>query len=78
MGGRPPKSGTMDILVEVLDVNDNMPVFRQEVYSVTLQENVPVGTTVLQVNATDMDDGPNGEIVYLFDKGYRQQAYKSF
>ncbi len=52
----------MDIKVEVLDVNDNTPVFTQEVYSVTLQENVPVGTTVIQVNATDMDDGPNGDI----------------
>ncbi len=67
-GGRPPKSGTMDIIVEVLDVNDNTPVFTQEVYSVTLQENVPVGTTVIQVNATDMDDGPNGDIFYSFDK----------
>ncbi len=67
-GGRPPKSGTMDIIVEVLDVNDNMPVFTQEVYSVTLQENVPVGTTVIQVNATDMDDGPNGEMFYSFGK----------
>uniref|UniRef100_A0A673KQY0 Cadherin domain-containing protein n=1 Tax=Sinocyclocheilus rhinocerous TaxID=307959 RepID=A0A673KQY0_9TELE len=67
-GGRPPKSGTMDIIVDVLDVNDNMPVFTQEVYSVTLHENVPVGTTVIQVNATDMDDGPNGEVFYSFGK----------
>uniref|UniRef100_A0A8C1GDD0 Protocadherin 2 alpha c n=1 Tax=Cyprinus carpio TaxID=7962 RepID=A0A8C1GDD0_CYPCA len=67
-GGRPPKSGTMDIIVDVLDVNDNMPVFTQEIYSVTLQENVPVGTTVIQVNATDMDDGPNGEVFYSFGK----------
>ncbi|XP_043112822.1 protocadherin alpha-3-like isoform X3 [Puntigrus tetrazona] len=67
-GGRPPKSGTMDIIVDVLDVNDNMPVFTQDVYSVTLRENVPVGTTVIQVNATDMDDGPNGDVFYSFGK----------
>ncbi|KAA0709734.1 Protocadherin alpha-8 [Triplophysa tibetana] len=65
-GGRPAKTGNMEILVDVLDVNDNMPVFTRDVYSVTLKENVPVGTIVLQVNATDMDDGPNGEIFYTF------------
>ncbi|KAL1261555.1 hypothetical protein QQF64_006820 [Cirrhinus molitorella] len=77
-GGRPPKSGTMDIIVEVLDVNDNMPVFTQEVYSVTLQENVPVGTIVIQVNATDMDDGPNGEIFYTFGKDIDNRLIKLF
>ncbi|XP_050983305.1 protocadherin alpha-8-like isoform X9 [Labeo rohita] len=77
-GGRPPKSGTMDIIVDVLDVNDNMPVFTQEVYSVTLQENVPVGTTVIQVNATDMDDGPNGEVFYSFGKDIDNRLVKLF
>ncbi|XP_062381365.1 protocadherin beta-15-like [Sardina pilchardus] len=65
-GGRPPKSGSMNIIVDVLDVNDNMPVFTKEVYSVTLNENSPVGTTVIQVNATDLDDGPNGDVFYTF------------
>lgn len=65
-GGRPPKSGTMEITVDVLDVNDNMPVFMKDVYSTTLSENSPLGTTVIQVNATDLDDGPNGEVFYSF------------
>lgn len=77
-GGRPPKSGTMEIIVDVLDVNDNMPVFTQEVYSVTLKENVPVGTTVIQVNATDMDDGPNGEVFYSFGKDIDNRLTKLF
>uniref|UniRef100_A0A8C4CDD4 Cadherin domain-containing protein n=1 Tax=Denticeps clupeoides TaxID=299321 RepID=A0A8C4CDD4_9TELE len=63
-GGRPPKSGTMEVSVDVLDVNDNMPVFTKDVYSVTLNENAPPGTTVIRVNATDMDEGPNAEIIY--------------
>lgn len=77
-GGRPPKSGTMEIIVDVLDVNDNMPVFTQEVYSVTLKENVPVGTTVIQVNATDMDDGPNGEVFYSFGKDIDSRVIQLF
>ncbi|XP_051506001.1 protocadherin gamma-A11-like [Myxocyprinus asiaticus] len=77
-GGRPPKSGTMEILIDVLDVNDNMPVFTQDVYSVTLNENVRVGTTVIKVNATDKDDGPNGEIFYTFGKDLDNRLLKLF
>ncbi|XP_042338896.1 protocadherin alpha-8-like, partial [Plectropomus leopardus] len=65
-GGKPPKSGEINILINVLDVNDNTPVFTKDVYSVMLDENAPAGTTVIQVNATDLDDGPNGEVVYSF------------
>ncbi|TRY81238.1 hypothetical protein DNTS_021847 [Danionella cerebrum] len=77
-GGRPPKSGTMEITVDVLDVNDNMPVFTRDVYSVALKENVPHGTTVIQVNATDMDDGPNGEVFYSFGKDIDGRLFKLF
>ncbi|XP_056294836.1 protocadherin alpha-3-like [Pseudoliparis swirei] len=65
-GGKPPKSGEINILVNVLDINDNAPVFSKDVYSVMLDENAPVGTTVIQVNATDSDEGSNGEVVYSF------------
>uniref|UniRef100_UPI003AB0C2A0 protocadherin beta-15-like n=1 Tax=Centroberyx gerrardi TaxID=166262 RepID=UPI003AB0C2A0 len=65
-GGKPPKTGTVEIFVDVLDVNDNMPVFTKDVYSATLNENSPIGTTVIQVNATDLDDGSNGEVSYSF------------
>ncbi|XP_030224446.1 protocadherin alpha-3 isoform X31 [Gadus morhua] len=65
-GGKPPKSGEMKITVVVGDVNDNHPVFTKESYSVQLQENTAIGTTIIQVNATDLDDGANGEVVYSF------------
>ncbi|XP_034400101.1 protocadherin alpha-3-like [Cyclopterus lumpus] len=65
-GGKPVKSGAIDIVVDVLDVNDNSPVFTKELYSSTLKENAPAGTVVIQVNATDMDQGANGEIIYSF------------
>ncbi|XP_074505050.1 protocadherin alpha-3-like isoform X8 [Sebastes fasciatus] len=77
-GGKPPKSGTMNILVKVLDVNDNAPVFSKDVYSVTLSENAPVGITVIQVNATDLDEGQNGEVVYSFSNSMNQNILNLF
>ncbi|XP_049898392.1 protocadherin alpha-8-like [Epinephelus moara] len=77
-GGKPPKSGTMNILVNVLDVNDNAPVFSKDVYSVMLDENSPVGTTVVQVNATDLDEGPNGEVAYSFSNSVSHRLLKLF
>uniref|UniRef100_A0A4W5NFP4 Protocadherin 10b n=1 Tax=Hucho hucho TaxID=62062 RepID=A0A4W5NFP4_9TELE len=65
-GGQPPRTGTALLVVKVLDSNDNVPVFDQPVYSVSLQENTPAGTLVIQLNATDLDEGQNGEIVYSF------------
>ncbi|XP_071377150.1 protocadherin alpha-7-like [Centroberyx affinis] len=63
-GGKPPKSGSMRIIIDVFDVNDNPPVFTKDSYTVQLKENSPLGTTIIQVNATDLDEGSNGEVVY--------------
>ncbi|XP_031175505.1 protocadherin-10b isoform X2 [Sander lucioperca] len=65
-GGQPPRTGTALLVVRVLDSNDNVPVFEQPVYTVSLSENAPAGTLVIQLNATDLDEGLNGEIVYSF------------
>eukprot|EP00066_Takifugu_rubripes_P019588 XP_011608854.1 PREDICTED: protocadherin alpha-13-like isoform X1 [Takifugu rubripes] len=65
-GGRPTKSGTMEIIIRVLDVNDNSPVFTKDVYTASLNENSPPGTLVIRVNATDLDEGANGDIIYSF------------
>ncbi|XP_065131428.1 protocadherin alpha-5-like [Paramisgurnus dabryanus] len=77
-GGKPPKSGSIEILIDVLDINDNVPVFTKETYTVTLNENAPVGTTILQVNATDSDEGQNGEIVYAFGSNVNDNLRKLF
>ncbi|CAK6956620.1 protocadherin alpha-3-like [Scomber scombrus] len=77
-GGKPPKSGDMNILINVLDINDNAPVFTKDVYSVMLDENAQVGTTVIQVNATDLDDGSNGEVVYSFSNSMNQKLLNIF
>uniref|UniRef100_A0A3Q3ICS8 Cadherin domain-containing protein n=1 Tax=Monopterus albus TaxID=43700 RepID=A0A3Q3ICS8_MONAL len=77
-GGKPPKSGEIIITVNVLDVNDNAPVFSKDIYSVRLDENAPAGTTVIQVNATDLDDGPNGDLVYSFSNSVNRELFKLF
>ncbi|XP_047190552.1 protocadherin alpha-3-like [Scophthalmus maximus] len=77
-GGNPPKTGTVEIYIDVLDVNDNMPVFTKDTYSVVLQENAPTGTTVIQVNATDMDEGANGEVVYSFGSDVKDKIRELF
>ncbi|XP_063045473.1 protocadherin gamma-A11-like [Engraulis encrasicolus] len=63
-GGIPPRSGTVQIHVTVLDANDNAPLFTEEVYRATLPENSEQGTVVLKVSATDLDEGINGEVTY--------------
>ncbi|XP_054424270.1 protocadherin gamma-B2 isoform X12 [Pteronotus mesoamericanus] len=65
-GGDPVRTGTTQIRIEVTDANDNPPVFSQDVYKVSLRENLPSGTSVLKVTATDQDEGINAEITYSF------------
>ncbi|XP_029442105.1 protocadherin gamma-A3-like [Rhinatrema bivittatum] len=67
-GGDPVRSGTTQIHVIVLDANDNAPVFNQSVYKADVLENVPLGTVVVTLNATDKDEGINSEVTYQFRK----------
>ncbi|XP_051534406.1 protocadherin-16 [Myxocyprinus asiaticus] len=52
----------LTVLVE--DVNDNAPVFSQDLYEVTVAEHLPAGSSVVTVTATDKDSGENGRITY--------------
>nr|XP_061793159.1 protocadherin alpha-2-like [Nerophis lumbriciformis] len=67
-GGKPPKSGSMQIRVNVLDVNDNVPTFSKSLYKVRLSENAAEGSIVIKLNATDLDEGINSKITYSFVK----------
>ncbi|XP_067104234.1 protocadherin alpha-3-like [Osmerus mordax] len=77
-GGNPSRSGNLNVTITVLDSNDNHPVFSQELYSVTLLENVEVGTVVVKVNATDLDEGVNGEVEYSFGSELEPKVYDIF
>ncbi|XP_045060962.1 protocadherin alpha-8-like isoform X14 [Coregonus clupeaformis] len=67
-GGNPPKSGKSQIIINVLDSNDNPPVFSSSLYKTRITENVPIGTTIITLNATDVDEGTNSEIIFSFNK----------
>ncbi|XP_053180397.1 protocadherin alpha-13-like [Scomber japonicus] len=67
-GGKPPKTGTLKINVNVLDVNDNTPSFSKTLYKARVNENAPAGSSVIQLSATDLDEGDNGRLTYSFVK----------
>ena len=62
--GTPRRSSSMTLTINVLDVNDNKPEFMYDHYYgfVTLSTNV--NDTILQVSATDADDGENGRVIF--------------
>ncbi|XP_042275283.1 protocadherin gamma-C5-like isoform X1 [Thunnus maccoyii] len=65
-GGNPVRSGTSQITINVLDINDNFPVFEKNVYKVTLGEKGVKGAVIIKPKATDADEGSNGEIEFSF------------
>nr|DBA30657.1 TPA: hypothetical protein GDO54_006612 [Pyxicephalus adspersus] len=65
-GGKPIKTGTAVIKIEVQDVNDNYPIFSQDTYRISLKEDIAIGSEVLHLNASDKDDGSNADITYSF------------
>ncbi|XP_020568666.1 protocadherin-17 isoform X3 [Oryzias latipes] len=74
-GGEYPRSGTMQINVKVIDSNDNSPVFDPPSYVVEIPENSTPGKVLIDLNATDPDEGNNGQIVYSFS-GYAPERIR--
>lgn len=62
VAGTPPLTGAGTVHVVVQDVNDHSPEFERQVYSVSVPENLPPGTSVLQAHAVDKDAGLNAKI----------------
>lgn len=77
-GGNPHRSGSTKITIKVTDFNDNSPVFDQNSFSVSLPEDAPVGTVILDLNAVDADEGLNGEVVYGFGKQVSHEIRQLF
>ncbi|XP_028909144.1 protocadherin alpha-13 isoform X4 [Ornithorhynchus anatinus] len=65
-GGKPELTGTVQLVIVVLDVNDNAPKFGQSIYKVRLVENAALGSLVIKLNATDADEGESGDMAYTF------------
>ncbi|XP_034069106.1 protocadherin-17-like isoform X2 [Gymnodraco acuticeps] len=71
-GGEYPRSGSMQINIRVTDSNDNSPVFEKSSYVIEILENSPAGKILIDLNATDQDEGSNGQVVYSFT-GYASE-----
>nr|XP_015102125.1 cadherin-23 isoform X2 [Vicugna pacos] len=78
-GGQPPLWGTTMLQVEVIDVNDNRPIFVRPPNGTILhiREEIPLRSNVYEVYATDKDEGLNGAVRYSFLKttGSRDWEY---
>ncbi|XP_058505669.1 protocadherin gamma-A2-like isoform X44 [Solea solea] len=75
-GGEPQLSGTMQILITVLDANDNPPVCSKSEYRASVTENAPFGNVISTVTATDIDKGNNGKVKYTISKSGAASIFK--
>ena len=65
-GGSPPKESILLVHVSVTDVNDNPPIFSQNVYNVSIKNNPSETSSIATLSATDLDSGKNGRVTYHF------------
>ncbi|XP_049595837.1 protocadherin-18b isoform X2 [Syngnathus scovelli] len=76
--GVPPKSGSTLLKISIADSNDNSPAFEESAYVINLLENDPLGTLLIDLNATDPDEGTNGKIVYSFSSHISPKILEMF
>uniref|UniRef100_A0A3B4BDB7 Cadherin domain-containing protein n=1 Tax=Periophthalmus magnuspinnatus TaxID=409849 RepID=A0A3B4BDB7_9GOBI len=76
--GVPPKSGSTLLKISISDSNDNSPAFDEQAYVLNLLENSPLGTLIIDLNATDPDEGTNGKIVYSFSSHVSPKILETF
>uniref|UniRef100_A0A8D0KTB8 FAT atypical cadherin 2 n=1 Tax=Strix occidentalis caurina TaxID=311401 RepID=A0A8D0KTB8_STROC len=57
----------VSVNIQVQDVNDNRPIFEADPYKAFVMENMPSGTTVIQVTANDQDMGNDGQVTYSLE-----------
>jgi len=74
--GHPSLSSSTEVVVMVLDINDNTPVFAQAMYKVEINENTLTGTDITQVFAADGDEGTNGQVRYGIVDGNANQEFR--
>ena len=68
--GVPVLSSNVTVIINILDINDNKPLFDQSIYTVSISEALPLGEEVIQVTASDADSNSNAEITYtIFNTG---------
>lgn len=73
--GPPVLTSTASVIIDVIDANDNTPVFSEKEYLSKVEENTNPGTFVLQVFATDKDTGDNSKIQYTIVSGNEEGRF---
>ncbi|CAH0702289.1 unnamed protein product [Spodoptera exigua] len=66
--GVPPRYSVVDLFIQVLDENDNNPIFESSAFEYRVLEDVEPGTTIANILARDADSGEFGKITYLLDR----------
>ncbi|XP_068446009.1 protocadherin beta-15-like [Clinocottus analis] len=67
--GFPLLSSRKTVVLDVTDINDNAPTFSQSVYNTQVMENNSPGVALLQIHATDPDQGQNARVSYFLIDG---------
>ncbi|XP_060130890.1 cadherin-23 isoform X1 [Zootoca vivipara] len=67
--GSPRRSAEIPVHLEIVDINDNNPIFSQPSYQKAVFEDAPLGTVILRVHATDADSGRFAQIEYSLGDG---------
>ncbi|XP_033335314.2 cadherin 74A [Megalopta genalis] len=76
-GGAEQRSTRALVTIDVLDVNDNAPTFEQEAYTAVIPENAPPRVSVVNITATDPDEGEGGVIHFeIIDEGEANGLFK--
>ncbi|NXA36649.1 CAD23 protein, partial [Eudromia elegans] len=70
------RTGTATVYVTVLDVNDNRPIFLQSSYEASVPEDIAAASSIVQVEATDADEGANGRVWYRIVKGNEREHFR--
>ncbi|XP_057327404.1 cadherin-23 isoform X2 [Microplitis mediator] len=76
-GGAEQKTTRVLVTVDVLDVNDNAPSFLQSSYTAVIPENAPMNVSIVNITATDPDEGEGGDIHFeIIDEGEANGLFK--
>ena len=66
---------TAMVKINIDDVNDNAPMFKQTMYSLNLARDTERGTVIVNVEAVDRDSGSNGRITYTIISGNSERLF---
>lgn len=65
-GGEPALRSEINMTIDIIDINDNNPIFEKRLYNFTVAEDSPIDSKIGQIKASDLDSGDNGLIKYSF------------